>query len=394
MWKALFTVLSCGCALAAAAAELSDDEALRLRAAKPGSVVVLPAFLKQRAGLPVMPVEITADGGPQFLFSDKPEYFLSGDGIALQETVQPGAVRLYLYHVPTPADARKTITAVIENVGDKPLTLRFLRQACPAPGKNYVAIAKTTLAQFLNSAPAKTPRTLRPGERVPLDPKLDTATAGRDDLVHAFYEFEISQPARVTVLQRDPGQKSIEAVDKLPKLPQVLPGKEKGNGAGRGLFLTSNVVVTNAAGWLLDTAGGPTQLILADGKRDAWLCGHDNLANTASTNVGNYGALYRVRLKRSSSDGRGWALLMCHIPSQSEWCGKIGAVVKVSDGVWPGDVVSLPRDRVAFGGIEEAVLIQRFPPLAKGTVETVDLSYSPPGACCLPTPLVFVPYEP
>jgi hypothetical protein len=53
----------------------------------------------------------------------------------------------------------------------------------------------------------------------------------------------------------------------------------------------------------------------------------------------------------------------------------------------------LPSDRVVFGGAEEAVLIQRFPPVPKGETDVIELTYSPPGACCLPTPLIFVPYE-
>jgi hypothetical protein len=394
MWRFLFVALGCGFALDGIAVELSDTETLRLRAAKPGAVVLLPEFLKQRPNLPVLPVAITPEPGPQFLFSDKPEYFVTGNGIALQEVVQPGVVRLYLYHVPTPSDARKTITAVIENLAEEPLTLRFLRQACPPPGKNYPAIAKTAFAQLLGSKPAPDSRTLRAGARVPLDPRLDAATAGRDDLVHGFYEFQIDQQARVTVLQRDPEQKSIEVLDTLPKLPQVLPGKEKGNGAGRGLFPTCNFAVTNAPGFILDTTNGPVQLLIADGKRDGWMRGHDSLDGAASVNVGNYGALYRIRLTRASSDGRGWALVMCQIPGHSAMCGKIGAVVKVSAGVWPGGVVVLPVDRVAFGGAEEAALIQRFPPLPDGTNETLEVIYTPPGACCLPTPLVFVPYEP
>jgi hypothetical protein len=100
---------------------LSETEALRLRAARPGAVVQLPEFLQQRADLPFVPANIAPDVGPQLLLSDKPEYFLTGNGLALQEDVQPGIVRLYLYHVPTPSDARKTITAEVEALllGDK-----------------------------------------------------------------------------------------------------------------------------------------------------------------------------------------------------------------------------------------------------------------------------------
>lgn len=375
-------------------ATLSDTEAQRLRAARPGAVVQLPEFLAQRADLPLVPANIAPDVGPQFLFSDKPEYFLTGNGIALQEDVQPGIVRLYLYHVPTPSDERKTITAVIENLGDKALTLTFRQQTTPSPGRDYHQIAKTALAQFLKPKPAPAARTLPVKGRVPLDPRLDTLTAGRDELVHAIYEFEITQPARVTVLQRDPEQKSIKIVDDLPKLPRVLPGATNAHGAGRGLFETSDFLVTNPPDSPLDTANGAAQLLLADGQRDPWMRGHDQLGGGASTNIGNYGALYRIRLKRASSDSRGWALLMCQIPGHTATCGKIGAVVKVSVGVWPGGVVALPNDRVVFGGAEEAVLIQRFPPLPKGETGTIKITYSPPGACCLPTPLLFVPYEP
>ena len=371
-------------------ATLTETEATRLRAARPGAVVQLPEFLKRRADLPHVRTTIIQDAGPQFLFSDQPEYFLTGNGIALQEDVQPGIVRLYLYHVPTPSEERKTITAVIENLGEKPLALTFRRQTMPSPGRDYHLVAKNALAQFLKPKPAAPPRLIPVKTRVPLDPRLDTLTAGRDDLVHAIYEFEISQPARVTVLQRDPGDKSIKIMDELPKLPPVLPGAHA-SGAGRGAYSTSDLLVVNAPDTVLDTTNGPQQLILADGQRDPWLRGHDQLSGTATTNVGNYGVVYRIRLKYASSDGRGWALLMCQIPGHTAACGKIGAVVKVSAGVYPGDVVALPKDRVVFGGAEEAVLIQRFPPLRKGETSPMAIIYSPPGACCLPTPLLFVP---
>lgn len=45
---------------------LSDTEALRLRAARPGAVVQLPEFLKQRAALPPVPANIAPDAGRSF----------------------------------------------------------------------------------------------------------------------------------------------------------------------------------------------------------------------------------------------------------------------------------------------------------------------------------------
>ena len=174
---------------------LTETEATRLRAARPGAVVHLPEFLKQRADLPHVRTAIIPDAGPQFLFSDQPEYFLTGNGIALQEDVQPGIVRLYLYHVPTPSEERKTITAVIENLGEKPLALTFRRQTTPSPGRDYHLVAKTALAQFLKPKPAAPARMIPVKTRVPLDPRLDSLTAGRDDQIgRASCRERVSSP--------------------------------------------------------------------------------------------------------------------------------------------------------------------------------------------------------
>ncbi|MCW5555083.1 MAG: hypothetical protein KIS67_23330 [Verrucomicrobiae bacterium] len=388
----LMAALLAGAALelACTANELTAVERDALRDAKAGEVVVMPELTARRAALPRLPVEIAAVGGPQFLFSDKPEYFLTGNGIALQEAVQPGVVRLYIYHVPTPTNSPKTISAVIENLGAEPMTLRFLRRAFPQPGSHYHEIAKTALARFLGGEPEVNSRTIPPGNRAPIDPELDAATATRDQLVHAFYEFEITQPARVTVFQRDPEQQSVEIIDILPKLPAVMPGKDSGSGAGRGLFLTSDFVVTNASDNILDPSDGPVQLIVADGRTDPWIRGHDSIENRESRNVGNYGTLYRIRLTRASSDGRGVALLMAKTGG-GPWCGALAAVVQVSSGLLPGGIVNLPSDRVVFGGLNELVLIEKFPPVPRGQTDVVEIIYSPPGASCLPTPFVFVP---
>src|SRR5262249_32245788 len=155
-----------------------------------------------------------------------------------------------------------------------------------------------------------------------------------------FYEFEIDQPGRVSVLQRDPDEVSSEVVRTFPKLPQVLPGKKNGNGAGRGIFSVCNFAVTNEA--VIDTTNGAMQLIVADGKRDGWMRGHDGIENTGSRDAGNYGVMYRIRLTRASSDGRGLALLLCNLNARSQWCGRLAAAVRVSEGVFPGGVVRLP----------------------------------------------------
>lgn len=375
-------------------AELLPGEQAALRTARPGDILQLDAFFASHTNLPVVPLRITATAGPQFLFSDKPEYLVSGNGIALREDVKPGDVRLYLYHVPTPGSAPKTITAVIENLGSSELNVNFLRRAFPKPGGDYHGIGKAGLTGFFNGQPPKISRlTIAARARAVLDPELDATVVTRNQLVHGFYEFTINQPARVIVFQRDPEQNSLAVIDALPLLPQTLPEKPGGNGAGRGLFPICNFAVTNAPEFVLDSKHGPGQIMVADPKRETWIEGRDSIDGKPSRNVGNYGVVYRIRLARASGDGRGLALLMCKKPSFSQWCGGQSGAVKVSRGVWPAGVVPIPAGASNFGKPGEAVLLQKFPPLPAGTTGVIEIEYSPPGASCIPTPMLLVPYE-
>ena len=376
----------------ASGAEITAVEKNALEAARQGEVVLLSELWPQQRELPLVPIKISDAHGPQFLLSDKPEYFYTGNGIALQEEVKPGVARLYIYHVPEPTNGPKTISAVIENLGSRPLKFRFLRRAFPKPGRDYQRIGKAGLVEFFNSKPEKTNRRLAPGGRMVIDPQMDAATATTDELAHGFYEFEINQPARITVFQRSPEQSSLTVIDQLPRLPFDLPGR-KANGAGRGLFLTSDFKVVGEPGFVLDTAHGPMRLVLADGRTDPAIKGRDGIEQMeAVKDSGNYGVLYRIRIKYASSDGRGLALLMTKSGKGGQWCGSQAAAVQVNRGIWAGGTVAIPADRVSYGNPGETVLIQKFPPLRHGRTGTIDILYSPPGASCMPTPLLLVPY--
>src|SRR5690606_19007403 len=85
---------------------------------KQGSIVELPAFLTEK--IPDIAYRKVIMPGPQYLIADDPEYIRVPEGIALQEPVQPGAVRLYVYNVngvKEPAKMDRRIMAVIRNTG-------------------------------------------------------------------------------------------------------------------------------------------------------------------------------------------------------------------------------------------------------------------------------------
>src|SRR6201999_3948407 len=135
-------------------------------------------------------------------------------------------------------------------------------------------------------------------------------------------------------------------VDVLPKLPRETVG-HAADGAGRGLFQTSNYQVTGQTNFEFDTTNGPMRLSLADGRNDHYVVGRDSIAGLdAVTNSGNYGVIYHLHLKWRSSDGRGLALLMTKYGGKSAYCGAQAGAVQVSKGAWPGGTVAIPANRV------------------------------------------------
>ena len=372
-----------GCAVVVLTAQAASA-ANPLASAKPGEVIELsdaPAL----KDIPVVAAPVTPAGGPLLLFSDGPEYFPS-NGIALREDVKPGSFRLYIYHCPESTGAKKTITAVVENLGDAPMKLRFRHYGYQKPGKDYLKVGKAGLLDYFSAKAGPVERTVAAHARVVLDPVMDAAVVTKDDLVHAFHELEVDQPARVSVFQRDPDQDSLKVLDALPLLER---GK---HGAGRGQFATTDFTVDAS----VDTADGPKQIVVADGKRDPWITGRDATTgpDAPARDAGNYGVVYRIKITRRSTDGRRLALLIVKPQEDKGYCPGAAAVVALGAGDAREQVIPLPKDQPKFHHYPQAVVVQTFAPLPAGKSETIELTYSPPGASCLPTPFLLVPYKP
>ena len=142
-----------------------------------------------------------------------------------------------------------------------------------------------------------------------------------------------------------------------------------------------------------DTADGPAQLVFADGEAEEWVAGRDSIAGERGENKGNYGVVYRVTIPYDSTDGRGVALLTYNARAGGQWCDFQANALRV---LTPGEleaatdgVVPVPAGQTRYGGPPEMVLIQTFPPAKNGG--EIELLFSPPGASCLPAPLVLVP---
>lgn len=363
----------------------SDKDILKT---KQGNIVELPGFLTEKLNL--INYQKIVLPGPQFIISDDPEYIRVPEAIALKEAVVPGAVRLYVYNVngvkePTKIDRK--IIAVLKNTGKQPMHVRMLKYSSQKPSLNYFQIGKQGLADYFASNGSELIRTVAPGKSISIDEKLDKHIVKYDELVHGFYEFVIDQPGEVSVLQTAPSTPVQVAADRIKN---IIPFGHAN--AGRGIFGVSNYKVVNNK--VVDTKDGVVQLMLADGVNDPWVVGKESHSGMDSKLAGNYGVMYDVELKWKSTDGKGLALVTWNSRSaDNQWCGGMAASMVVSGGIFPEGIIQLPNDRLVTKKAPEAILIQVFKPNGTGEEQTLKLKYSPPGASCLPTPLIFIPID-
>ncbi len=371
----------------------------RFMGAASGDLVTLDDFNVNE--LPKIPWQAVPHEGAALAFSDMPEYFRTGPGISMQEPLEPGRNRVYVYHVIGEGQGSGVITAVLENTGEEDMTVNFKAYAFPPPSGNYLSIGKEGLARFFETryqdAQVPQPITIAPGERAVLDPEMDEEVTSYPVLVHGFYEFDIDQPGVLSVLMRPEDMDSRDAVDELELLPRRLPG-QRTSGAGRGLFEQADFDIVNGEDFILDSADGVKRLIIADGNDDQWVMGWDSIAEDEYENRGNYGVMYHLAIERTSSDNRGMAVLMGNNyavgpDDQTNFCMNQSGAVYVDAGADPRGVVRIPEDQTFYNTKGEYVLLQAYRPLDEGETDTINIIYSPPGASCLPTPIVFVPFE-
>ncbi|WP_119080076.1 copper amine oxidase [Chitinophaga alhagiae] len=377
------------CSMQAAAQELQPELQRAILKTQQGGIVLLPDFLTEK--IPDLQYQKIILPGPQHVISDDPEYIRVPEAIALQEPVQPGAVRLYVYNVngvKEPAKIDRRITAVIRNTGRGDMHIRMLKYSSQKPSTNYYQIGKQGLADYFASGPQNVIRTVKPGQAIAIDEKLEKYVAKYDELVHGFYEFTIDQPGEISVLQTDLQTSGPKA---LARIKKVLPPQGH-SGAGRGVFGVSNYrVVTDS---VYDTKDGVKEIIVADGQLDPWVQGKEKNTPGVAHLAGNYGVIYNIEMKWKSTDGKGLALVTWNSRSDNnQWCGGMANTMVVSGGKFKEGIIQLPSDRLITKKAPEAILVQVFKPAANGEEQTIRITYSPPGASCLPTPLIFVPVD-
>ena len=381
----IFAVLLC---FTASAQTITPEHNRAILHAKQGTIVQLPGFLSEK--IPSISYQKIVLPGPQYIISDDPEYIRTPEAVAIREKVQPGSVRLYLYNVngvKEPEQIDRKISAVIKNLGSSDLHLRMLQFSSQKATTNYFLAGKQGLADYFASSPDDKLVTIKPGQTVPIDQRLEKQIVKYDELVHGIYEFVIDQSAEISVVQTSPTTPGPEAANRIKEV-----AFSRHTNAGRGLFGVSNYLVKSTD--TFSTKNEAAALLVADGKTDPWIIGKDAATGELAKLAGNYGVMYNIEMKWKSTNGKGLALVTWNARAgDNRWCGGMAASMVVSEGKFREGIVQLPSDQLRTKGAPEAVLIQVFPPAKNGEVQTVKLTYSPPGASCLPTPLIFIPVD-
>lgn len=369
------------------AQRVSQSVQKKLQKAEQGEVVLLPDFINQ--DFAKIPFNKMVLPGPQFIISDDPEYIRLPEAIALKETVQPGAVRLYVYNVNAvkePEKMSRKITAVIKNIGKSTLHLRMLKYSSQKPSGNYFLIGKQGLSDFFASIGSQKIVKVKPGKTVAIDKQLEKNEVLFDELTHGFYEFVIDQPAEIAVLQTSPEKSGSEAYETITN---IIPYSHKN--AGRGLFGVSNYQITSDK--ILSTDQPVSQLIIADGIDDAWVLGKEGVSGKEAKLAGNYGVMYNIELNWKSTNGKGLALVTWNSRADNKWCSGMANSILFKNADGTEDIISIPSQQLTTKGAPEGVLVQVFKPDPNKEIQTIKFVYSPPGASCLPIPLIFVPVD-
>lgn len=380
--------LLCMCTWVCHAQSKMKSISATLIGAKQGDVVILDDFLTM--DFPKIAYDKAIIPGPQFMISDDPEYIRIPEAIVMQEQADAGAVRLYVYNVngvKEPQKMPRKISAVIKNLGNEDMHLRMLRYSSQKPSMNYFQIGKQGLYDYFSSRETNNVRAIKPGEVIAIDERLEKQVVLYDELVHGFYEFVIDQPALISVLQTSPdkeGPKAFHEIDTIIPFSHV--------NAGRGIFPVSNYKIKGRD--TIDTNNGVSQLILADGNDDAWITGTIGEKKEFARNVGNYGVLYHTNIKWKSTGGKGLALITWNCRSEdNQWCGGMGLTMEMFDENMKKSVIQYPSDQLVTKAAPEAILIGIYKPDPSKDIQEINFTYSPPGASCLPTPLILVPID-
>jgi hypothetical protein len=332
----------------------------------PGDIVSLLTLAPATLTAPALQPNAAPDAGT-LVFSDDPETFTSS-GVLYEDTVGPGLVRIFAYHV-NGASTPKKVSVVLEN--DSPSTdvqLSILASGVAGPNSDYVYTGKVAVERWLESVGGSTldvPAT----QAVLLDPTLDGTAVPTNDLMNGIYDLDLNGPLTVYVVALDSTTDTLSAYSGLSILPR---GTHQ-----RGTFWPDDVAVSGNCPD--DTASG-----VFDFSLPSTFAVNGTDATTGQNEVlgGQYGVLTALNLTVTSSDGRNLALLL------DPRGGDYGGAALVPSGLTTGGLVELPS--ASTSTVDQGIVVGLYSPTVQASVGP--FVWTLPGGSSAPVDLLLVPY--
>lgn len=250
-----------------------------MNAASPGDVVSLSGLDTSTVPMLAATVCPTTDA-PTLLFSNSPET-PAADGILYADTVGKGRYRLYVYQVNGSNQQRKFPIVIYNPAETGSATVKITRRGLATPSTQYLAVGKSVLADWL------TPKTIAdvvvPGGQRAV---IDTATAQKDELVHAIFDVETTEQVKFSFVS------ILANKDTLAESPgfSALPAEAAHD---RGTFPNAELAIQIGAA---AQRSGVQRVRLGANEIDTNLSGLDRMASpaTPATLRGNFGVVYRI----------------------------------------------------------------------------------------------------
>ncbi|HAG08345.1 MAG TPA: hypothetical protein DCK87_02075 [Desulfotomaculum sp.] len=347
----------------------------------PGDVVNLdPA--NNPLNFPEVEVSSRQEEDVTLLRSNSPEV-IKQPGILYQDKAE-GMVRL-LYHHKNGCSEKISVYALVYNENAWPVKLKILKKGYSGPAVDDLGVGGRGVARYLNSA-TEDWLEIAPGQIIALNDSQGTIMFSEQSIA-GLIDLETKEPLTfifAAVLVGRAGEDSGNMVNELPpdrqaglivsgeeiKLERLLllPALER-DMHGRGTFSKANRQLS-----VVFSGNESKKLVIADGEKDKYLVGVDALNyNLAETNKGNYGVIYKIRVRADSA---------------------VGVFLNPRGGIFSGAVKGKDQKVFLVPLEQERFLKPKDTAAMLGVIEKDDegeFIFMPPCASSLPVYFLFVP---
>jgi len=330
----------------------------------PGDVVNLdPA--NNPLNFPEVEVSSRQEENVTLLRSNSPET-IKQPGILYQDKAE-GMTRL-LYHHKNGCPEKISVYALVYNENAWPVKLKILKKGYSGPSVGDLGVGGRGVARYLNSA-TEDWLEIAPGQIIALNDNQGTIMLPEQSII-GLIDLETKEPLTfIFAATLAPGEdiKLGGAYGHTP-LHLLLPALER-DMHGRGTFSKANRQLS-----VVFSGNESKKMVIADGEKDKYLVGVDALNyNLAETNKGNYGVIYKIRVRAGSAVG------VFLNPRGGIFSGAVkGKDQKVFLVPLEQERFLKPKDTAAMLGV-----------IDKG--EEGEFTFMPPCASSLPVYFLFVP---